>query len=107
MLPKNRRIPRILYSELSRAKVFGNDLFNLRVADQKEVKSRFSVSVSKKIAKKANTRNSLRRLVYRMIYVRLNQIKDGILAQVIWKRQPKSKEEIETKLLELLNKIIK
>ncbi len=87
--------------------MFVGDLISLRVGANSESASRFSVSVSKKVAKKANTRNRLRRVVYEMVREHIQEIKDKALIQFVFRKTPKNKKEIESAFGELLNKIKK
>lgn len=107
MLPKKRRIPRSFFDLLLKAKSFSNDLVILRTTHYDSVNSRFAVSISKKVAKKANIRNKMRRLGYRIISENLNSIKPNLLAQLVWKRIATTKEEAYAKIKELLKKIQK
>ena len=68
MLPKAKRIPRKLFGELLLSKRYANSPhFSLRVSPLQEGSSRFAVSVSKKVSKKASVRNTIRRRVYSVL----------------------------------------
>ncbi|MEX2014268.1 MAG: ribonuclease P protein component [Parcubacteria group bacterium] len=63
MLPKKSRIPRKLFKPLLGSRQFFNsEHFSLRTAESGN--ARLSVSVSKKVSKKAVVRNRVRRRVY-------------------------------------------
>ena len=103
MLPKNKRIPREMFSLLLEgAKVFKNNLFLLRFISESK-SSRFCFSVSKKVAKSAVARNRLRRAGYRLLEKYLPEIKPKILAIFSFMIIPKNNEEI-IKNLELILK---
>lgn len=96
MLPKKSRIPRKMFSLLlKQAKFFGNDLFLLRFNQNQHSGSRFGVSVSKKVAKKAVLRNKLRRAGYELIAQNMPKIKKDIMALLSFKKVPTNKSSIE------------
>ncbi len=68
MLPKTSRISRENFSELLKSsKFYHSPHFILRVGNAALGRARFGVSVSKKISKKAVTRNLIRRRVYSIL----------------------------------------
>jgi ribonuclease P protein component len=78
MLPRNSRISRKEFPNLLNSKsFFHSPHFSLRVAHS--TKPQIAVSVSKKISKKAVTRNGIRRRTYSVIYKYLKRIKPGML----------------------------
>lgn len=114
MLPQSQRIPRALFPLLAdRAKVFKNNLFLLRVAyfkDQpKDNSSRFSFSVSKKVAKSAVVRNRLRRTGYSLLGPHISNIDSGILVSFSFRKVPKDEQETAAEIASILSdsKIIK
>lgn len=105
MLPKKSRIPRKMFSLLlKQAKFFGNDLFLLRFNRNQHLGSRFGVSVSKKVAKKAVTRNKLRRSGYALIAKNIPNIKKDIIALLSFKKIPTDKISIEVAFKEVFKR---
>lgn len=79
MLPKNRRIPRDTLKDTSRfGKSLNSQHFFLKVIPAPSGVARFSVSVSKKISKKAVVRNRTRRRIYSSIKASLLGIAPGL-----------------------------
>ncbi len=79
MLPKNRRIPRDILKNLTGPyKVFHTTHFSVRIVRGKDTRARFSVSVSKKVSKKAVARNKVRRRTYSAIGGSLLGIAPGL-----------------------------
>src|SRR3989344_7744144 len=81
MLPKSRRIQRGLYPESRPQKYNKGDYLSISVfpTASAEDPTKFSVTVSKKTAKKAVLRNKLRRWGYRIIQNLLPGVKEGFL----------------------------
>lgn len=105
MLQKSQRIPRKLFSEISKnANLFSNEVFLFRFIKTKEKNSRFGFSISKKVAKKAVIRNKLRRCGYKIIKNYINSIPKGVLMTISFRKIPKNNTEIETNLENLLKK---
>lgn len=78
MLPKSSRISRKEFPNLLTSKRFYHSPhFSLRVAHS--TKPQIAVSVSKKIAKKATSRNSIRRRSYSVLNKILKNIKPSML----------------------------
>lgn len=76
MLPKSSRIPRKSFASLLKSsKFFHSEHFLLRTGKTSETKPQFGVSVSKKISKKAVTRNTIRRRVYAVLSKKIKNIK--------------------------------
>jgi len=104
MLPSRNRIPRKVFPLLSnKAKTFRNNIFSLRYVPNTKPGSRFSFSVSKKVAKNAVARNKLRRTGYRLLKKYLPRIKTDILASFSFRTMPKSDDEIIKNLESILN----
>lgn len=109
MLPRNRRVPRKMFSQISGGKVFKNNIFLLRSAVSSQEPSQFSFSVSKKVAKDAVVRNSLRRQGYRMLAGYLPLLKPNTIFVFYFRSIPKNEKETAEKLEALLkeSKLIK
>ncbi len=67
MLSKRQRLTRATFEPVLRGKVYTSASFSLRVVKNNGSKHRFSVVVSKKVAKKAVDRNTLTRRTYAAI----------------------------------------
>lgn len=67
MLPRSLRINTSLFKEIMEKGRFSNGKFFLFRFVKKEGKTRFSVAVSKKVAKNAVDRNKIRRRVYSLL----------------------------------------
>lgn len=73
MLPKRQRVTRALFSDImSRGKVFHSAIATLRILPIKNASylrhtGAFSIVVSKKVARRAVARNTLRRRAYRAL----------------------------------------
>jgi ribonuclease P protein component len=104
MLPKNSRISRKEFPNLLTSKVFFHSLhFSLRVANS--TKPQIAVSVSKKIAKKANIRNSIRRRTYSVLHKILKKIKPSMILFVAKSEADEIKgEKLESEIESLLYK---
>lgn len=80
MLPKKSRITRKEFPALlSSRNFFHSDHFILRSAESGDHKPHLGVSVSKKISKKANIRNTIRRRVYSAVYPELKNLKSFLM----------------------------
>ena len=78
MLPKSRRMPRELFTELLTKSQFVNSPhFSLRFRLSSE-NARIGVSVSKKISKSAVVRNSIRRRVYSSVQTLTPNLPKGL-----------------------------
>ncbi|MEK7642326.1 MAG: ribonuclease P protein component [Patescibacteria group bacterium] len=104
MLPKQRRIPRDLFGLLKKAKTFSNSIFFAKLAKYDGKQSRFSVSVSKKVAKKAVLRNKMRRLGYRILGENIEKINKPILLQISWIKNA-NQREVEAAIRDIITKI--
>jgi len=106
MLPKNRRIERKYFTSLlSHSKKYHSPHFLLFLAsqDSKESQSKFSFSVSKKVAKRAIKRNLCRRRGYAVILKHLKEIKPGFFLFFSFKKFPDTDfKNLETEILNLL-----
>lgn len=68
MLPKSERLTKFDFNEVfSKGKIYSSPTLLSKVLNTKREKSRFGVSVSKKISPSAVVRNKIRRMVYRSI----------------------------------------
>jgi ribonuclease P protein component len=78
MLPKNSRISRKEFPNLlASSSFFHSPHFSLRIAHS--TKTQIAVSVSKKISKKASTRNTIRRRTYSSLRDTLKNINPSML----------------------------
>jgi len=102
MLPKNSRISRKEFPILLESKsFFHSPHFSLRVAHS--TKSQIAVSVSKKISKKASSRNTIRRRTYTVLRDLLKNIKPSMLLFVAKKGSESVKgEKLESEINDLL-----
>jgi ribonuclease P protein component len=79
MLPKNKRIPRSLFSEILKSRHFTHSAhFSLRIGVSGEKTARAAVSVSKKVSKSAVVRNSIRRRTYSALAPHLPSLSTGL-----------------------------
>lgn len=105
MLPKNQRIPRELFGNLKKANILSsNDLLLIRGVSQPSGPSRFCVSVSKKVAKKAVLRNKLRRKGYKSIKSLYLSIQKPVLAQISFKKAELNDKVINESIKSLFQK---
>jgi ribonuclease P protein component len=104
MLPKDKRVPRKMFSLLSPAKTVNTSLFLLKFVLLKGKEKRFCFSVSKKVAKNAVVRNRWRRKGYHFLEKYIPEIKNGTLAVFYFKMLPKNDEEIMRNLKLILEK---
>ncbi len=107
MLPKKRRIERKVFPLiLSQGKRYNSSHILLSVAlqDEKLHPSRFSFSVSKKIARLAVDRNRIRRRGYSIVLKNLQSLSTGFLCFFTLKKgsYPLSFEDMEKEVLILL-----
>ncbi len=105
MIPKNQRIPRDLFGNFKNAKNYHSDNFFVSFIPYSDTKtSRFCVSVSKKISKKATQRNKLRRIGYSFVSNNINNIKKPFLIKITYKSFLKDKDLINKEIFNLLKK---
>jgi ribonuclease P protein component len=79
MLPKNKRIPRELFTSILKSRRFANSAhFSVRLGDSASKSARVAVSVSKKVSKLAVTRNTVRRRAYTCISPLLASLPAGL-----------------------------
>ncbi|MEI6843275.1 MAG: ribonuclease P protein component [bacterium] len=108
MLPKQRRIQRKFFSEiLSKGARFNTEHFLVYILQtEKENPSRFSFSISKKVAQKAVTRNLYRRRGYAIISKYLEDITTGYNLFFVYKKGslPVSFVDLESEIILLLKK---
>jgi ribonuclease P protein component len=104
MLKKQNRLSRINKNKPS--EFFVSPIFNIRVSENKEGKTRFGVVVSKKTSKKAVLRNKTKRIVRDIIQKHIEIfLKDKDIIIVIKKVLNKTiRKEAEEELFELLKK---
>lgn len=102
MLSKNKRIPRNLFPLFNqKVKTFQNKLFFMKIAPY-NTNSRFCFSISKKVAKKAVTRNKLRRIGYHFLNQYLSQIKSKNLILFSFRKITEKREEVDRELKSIL-----
>ncbi len=78
MIPSSRRIPKDLYK--TSGKFYNSLFFILKISPYKALEpTRFSFSVSKKVAQSAVLRNKIRRRGYKVVEKHLSEIKKGYL----------------------------
>lgn len=108
MLPKKRRIERKDFGKILKAsKKLNSPHFLLNIAIDKDISpSRFSFSISKKVAKSAVDRNRLRRIGYSIIEKNLNRLETGFSAHFVYKKITPVENfgSLEKEILELLSK---
>ena len=99
MLPKKRRIPRKEFPKiLAEGKRYNSpDLLLYSANINKNIPSKFSFSVSKKVFKNATDRNKYRRRGYAVINRHISKIKTGYLCFFSFK---KGQSKITFKILE-------
>lgn len=107
MLPKKNRIPREIFDPLWKSgKRLASPLFSFQYVPSPNADSRFSAVVSKKVAKTAVQRNSIRRKVYNSLKNIIPLIKKPIHATFHVKTAilQASLAEIEKETKDLLQK---
>lgn len=102
MLSRELRIPRKLFYLLKKARIFRNSLFLAKILYQPQIPSRFSFSVSKKVAKLAVDRNKLRRQGYQALKEHLLDLKPNFLIQFSFLEVPTDKKVVVQKLEAIL-----
>jgi|SRR6185312_7399807 len=104
MLPKNKRIPRSLFSEILKSRRFAHSAhFSLRIGSSPSKASRLAVSVSKKVSKSAVVRNTIRRRAYSAVAAELPSLPAGLYLVVAKSGAEKIKgEALEKELVTLL-----
>jgi len=87
MLNRKHRIgnKRLIEALFDRSKIIKNHFLIFKYADSEAGPSQFAVIVSKKIYKKANDRNRLRRQIHEALRLNLPSLKKNIKALVIAK----------------------
>lgn len=108
MLPSQRRIKRIIFKDIfSKGRFFqGKNLTLVSLKSSENSPSKFAFSVSKKIDKRASTRNSLRRRGYSAVKEFLSDIKPNFLSVFVFKSgaQKASFSELKSDIENLLKK---
>ena len=108
MLSKDRKITRALFKRLNgRGLTYHSPhLFLSIYKNEKQEKSRFTIIISKKVAKNAVSRNKIRRRFYSIITKNLLNIENGYMCIINCKKQSNSLnyKEIEEQILILLTK---
>ncbi|MBX4198832.1 ribonuclease P protein component [Candidatus Parcubacteria bacterium] len=107
MLSRGNRIPRRLFSPILSSRSFKNSLhFTLRIGESSVNVPRIAVSVSKKVAKGAVERNTLRRRVYAVLKDEIRGLKAGLYLFVAKRGASGMKgEALKKEVLELLNSV--
>ncbi len=78
MLPKKNRISKKEFGELLKnSKRYNTDHFLFYLAKNKATYTKFAVSVSKKVCRRAVDRNKIRRRGYSVISKKIGQLKTG------------------------------
>lgn len=108
MLPKKRKIRRLLFSLiLLKNRSFKSENLMLLVnRTNKKDKTKFSVVVSKKVARKASDRNLIKRKGFNVIKNEIANIKNGFLCVLFFKKDVRgiSYNEIKSEILSLFKK---
>lgn len=107
MLPKKQRITKRLFSEsFSHSKTQSNDNFTLKYKDILDFPTKTSIVVSKKVAKNAVDRNSLKRKIYDITGKILKNSKKPYVLMVFPKKTTTILPilSLEESLIELLKK---
>ena len=107
MLPKKQRITKRLFSEsFSHSKTQANDNFTLKYKDILDLPTKTSIIVSKKVAKNAVDRNSLKRKIYDTTGKIIKNAKKPYVLMVFPKKTTTTltNKELEESLIELLKK---
>jgi len=87
----NRRVIEVLFKK---GKIFKSELLIFKYERSAGNTSQFAVSVSKKIYKKANKRNHLRRQIQEALRLNLGLLKKNIIAFVVAKPTVADKKEV-------------
>lgn len=89
MLPRVNRLTKEQdFKRLAlKGRFFFNRLFNIKVMSAQGSASRFGVVISAKVSKKATARNLMKRRITEYIRLHLSQIKSGIDAMIIVKKE--------------------
>lgn len=103
MLPKDRRIERDIFPKIGPAK-FVRGKFTTISLFPCSGKSKFSFSISKKVAKTAVLRNKMRRAGYNTINQNLNKVKTGFLVRFSIFLIPQNPKELVEDINNLLIK---
>lgn len=102
MLPKALRMERKDFPSLSKEAFFkSNNTFILRFK-KISTPSKFSFSVSKKVAKNAVDRNRMRRQGYRCLQILLPKFKENVLANFSFKRLIYTQSQVSDNLNSIL-----
>lgn len=107
MLAKKERIPKHAFREFSRpSKIFRGEYLTARVfAGANLLKLKFSVSVSKKVEKKAVLRNKMRRIAYDTIRASKILLPKPFFVHFVFNSKPADLKTIPTEIEDLLQKI--
>lgn len=107
MLKKGLKIDRNSFKNLSKPdKTIRSNLFTIRIFKTDDYFSKFSISVSRKVQKKAALRNRMRRIAYD--FIRKNwleammETKNGNAIHIIFNKMPK---DVKNDILEDLKSI--
>jgi len=108
MLSKKERISKHAFRELERpVKTFYSDHLTARIfSGTNLLKPKFSVSVSKKLEKKAILRNKMRRVAYDTIRKNNNLLSNQFFVRFIFNTKPTDlKNQIPAEIINLLKQI--
>jgi ribonuclease P protein component len=105
MLKKQNRLSKI--TKTKENKLFTSPLFNLRISDNKENKTRFAFIVSKKIDKRAVIRNRTKRVLRSAVEEIIEKLKIGKDIVIISKKAlvPEQAKEVLATLESIFRKI--
>lgn len=105
MLPKSERLIKSEFNQVfSKGKIYSSPTLLIKVLEKDSSKSKFSVSVSKKVAPKAVVRNKIRRAVYRAIAKIIKNIKNIDCTVIVKKDLSKSPQnEIDQSVTNILS----
>ena len=106
VLPKNKRISRIEFKNLTNGKVFYSKFFLIKTFIVPKNQLRFAVSVSKKVASKAVDRNRLRRYGYTSLQSLWTNLQDGNFGHIMAQKGASklSFDEVRSEIETLLTK---
>lgn len=96
MLARHMRVPKKLFPLLRKNKLFEGEFFSIRVTYGVENGAKLICIVSKKIDKRANVRNKIKRQVYSILIPLLQNSNTDITIQIFPKKT--SLEQIYTRL---------
>ncbi len=102
MLPRKNRIPTEYFPSVTRGKVTQNELFMVVIkTDISLLSPKCAVIISKKVAKKAVSRNRIRRQTYSVLKILIKKLPNAYIS-VFPKKTPMKTEEIFSGLSNIL-----